>query len=152
MKYMRFVQRSHCSQAVWHYCNLPQRYGFLFYFLSGELVLQFPIMCRQGQLGGIVLLYPVAFHPNLLFYLSEPMFLLIRMDFIYCLWKVEALGESAKGDIRAFHNIRMQYQLLVLSIPLQYLWWQVGHAGTLDPMATGLLIVCVGKATKIVDR
>ncbi|ONM59502.1 hypothetical protein ZEAMMB73_Zm00001d022098 [Zea mays] len=26
---------------------------------------------------------------------------------------------------------------------------QVGHAGTLDPMATGLLIVCVGKATKI---
>jgi len=35
------------------------------------------------------------------------MFLLIRMDFIYCLWKVEALGESAKGDISAFHNIRM---------------------------------------------
>lgn len=29
---------------------------------------------------------------------------------------------------------------------------QVGHAGTLDPMATGLLIVCVGKATKIVER
>jgi len=29
---------------------------------------------------------------------------------------------------------------------------QVGHAGTLDPMATGLLIVCVGKATKVVDR
>ncbi|KAL6864806.1 hypothetical protein ACP4OV_015957 [Aristida adscensionis] len=28
---------------------------------------------------------------------------------------------------------------------------EVGHAGTLDPMATGLLIVCVGKATKIVD-
>ncbi|RWR74296.1 Pseudouridine synthase II [Cinnamomum micranthum f. kanehirae] len=29
---------------------------------------------------------------------------------------------------------------------------KVGHAGTLDPMATGLLIVCVGKATKIVER
>ncbi|OVA20818.1 Pseudouridine synthase II [Macleaya cordata] len=28
---------------------------------------------------------------------------------------------------------------------------KVGHAGTLDPMATGLLIVCVGKATKVVD-
>ncbi|KAA8548161.1 hypothetical protein F0562_004578 [Nyssa sinensis] len=28
---------------------------------------------------------------------------------------------------------------------------KVGHAGTLDPMATGLLIVCVGKATKLVD-
>ncbi|WOL12802.1 hypothetical protein Cni_G21570 [Canna indica] len=29
---------------------------------------------------------------------------------------------------------------------------KVGHAGTLDPMATGLLIVCVGKATKLVER
>ncbi|WRX20836.1 Pseudouridine synthase II [Theobroma cacao] len=29
---------------------------------------------------------------------------------------------------------------------------KVGHAGTLDPMATGLLIVCVGKATKFVER
>ncbi|KFK25685.1 hypothetical protein AALP_AA8G145900 [Arabis alpina] len=28
---------------------------------------------------------------------------------------------------------------------------KVGHAGTLDPMATGLLIVCIGKATKVVD-
>ncbi|XP_021728513.1 uncharacterized protein LOC110695609 [Chenopodium quinoa] len=29
---------------------------------------------------------------------------------------------------------------------------KVGHAGTLDPMATGLLIVCVGKATKLADK
>ena len=28
---------------------------------------------------------------------------------------------------------------------------KVGHAGTLDPLATGLLIVCVGKATKQVQ-
>ena len=28
---------------------------------------------------------------------------------------------------------------------------KVGHAGTLDPMATGLLIVCVGRATKIAE-
>lgn len=28
---------------------------------------------------------------------------------------------------------------------------KVGHAGTLDPMATGLLIVCTGKYTKLVD-
>jgi hypothetical protein len=28
---------------------------------------------------------------------------------------------------------------------------KVGHAGTLDPMATGLLIVCTGRATKWVD-
>jgi len=28
---------------------------------------------------------------------------------------------------------------------------KVGHAGTLDPMATGLLVVCTGKATKTID-
>lgn len=27
-----------------------------------------------------------------------------------------------------------------------------GHAGTLDPMATGVLILCLGKATKLVER
>ncbi len=29
---------------------------------------------------------------------------------------------------------------------------KVGHAGTLDPMATGVLIICVGKATKIAGQ
>lgn len=29
---------------------------------------------------------------------------------------------------------------------------QIGHAGTLDPMATGLLVVLVGKATKLSER
>lgn len=29
---------------------------------------------------------------------------------------------------------------------------KVGHAGTLDPLATGLLILCLGKATKSIDR
>ncbi len=28
---------------------------------------------------------------------------------------------------------------------------KVGHTGTLDPMATGVLIICIGKATKLVD-
>ncbi len=28
---------------------------------------------------------------------------------------------------------------------------KIGHAGTLDPLATGVLLVCVGKATKSVD-
>lgn len=28
---------------------------------------------------------------------------------------------------------------------------KVGHTGTLDPLATGVLIICVGKATKLVD-
>ncbi len=29
---------------------------------------------------------------------------------------------------------------------------KVGHAGTLDPLATGVLIVCTGKATKSIDQ
>jgi len=29
---------------------------------------------------------------------------------------------------------------------------KVGHAGTLDPLATGLLIICTGKKTKIIDQ
>ena len=28
---------------------------------------------------------------------------------------------------------------------------KVGHAGTLDPLATGVLILCTGKATKIIE-
>ena len=29
---------------------------------------------------------------------------------------------------------------------------KVGHAGTFDPLATGLLIVCIGKHTKLIDQ
>ncbi|MBR3412963.1 MAG: tRNA pseudouridine(55) synthase TruB [Bacteroidales bacterium] len=30
--------------------------------------------------------------------------------------------------------------------------FKIGHAGTLDPLATGLLLICVGKATKRIDE
>ena len=29
---------------------------------------------------------------------------------------------------------------------------KVGHAGTLDPLATGLLVICTGKKTKVIDE
>ena len=29
---------------------------------------------------------------------------------------------------------------------------KVGHAGTLDPLATGLLLVCTGKKTKLIQN
>lgn len=29
---------------------------------------------------------------------------------------------------------------------------KVGHAGTLDPLATGLLILCTGKSTKLIEE
>lgn len=41
---------------------------------------------------------------------------------------------------------------VVDSVRRLYRTRRVGHAGTLDPMATGLLIVLVGKATKCSDR
>ena len=28
---------------------------------------------------------------------------------------------------------------------------RVGHAGTLDPIATGVLVLCLGKATRVVE-
>lgn len=40
-------------------------------------------------------------------------------------------------------NLRKTYQLKKI---------KVGHAGTLDPKATGLLIVCCGKMTKRIDQ
>jgi len=46
--------------------------------------------------------------------------------------------------INRFRNfLRKQYNLKKL---------KVGHAGTLDPLADGLLIVCTGKFTKRIDE
>ena len=40
----------------------------------------------------------------------------------------------------------------LLKYRLGYKKIKVGHAGTLDPLATGLLIVCVGRATKMASQ
>ena len=45
------------------------------------------------------------------------------------------------------HAIRNHPSLVVQG---QKMKPRVGHAGTLDPLATGLLIVCTGKKTKII--
>lgn len=39
-----------------------------------------------------------------------------------------------------------------LVMKLGYKKIKVGHAGTLDPLATGVLLVCLGKATKMVEK
>ncbi len=41
-------------------------------------------------------------------------------------------------------RIKLKYELGIKKI-------KVGHAGTLDPLATGLMIVCTGKATKKIE-
>jgi tRNA pseudouridine55 synthase len=48
-------------------------------------------------------------------------------------------------DITSYDVIRKLKKLL----PRKY---KIGHAGTLDPFATGLLIVMLGKATKLMDE
>ncbi|GAA4341305.1 tRNA pseudouridine(55) synthase TruB [Mucilaginibacter gynuensis] len=70
--------------------------------------------------------------------------------------------------LKEYTNIQefAEGQLLLINKPLQWtsfdvvgklrnsfkpLKLKVGHAGTLDPLATGLLIICTGKMTKQID-
>ena len=63
------------------------------------------------------------------------------------------------------HNIFEEGQVLLINKPLKWTSFdavrkiryltktkKVGHAGTLDPLATGLLIVCTGKFTKKINE
>ncbi|RRT59108.1 hypothetical protein B296_00046095 [Ensete ventricosum] len=75
-----------------------------------------------------------------------------RVDLIYCLWKAAALSQSAKGNLNCFLTCMFLSMVALVNADSKILLSKVGHAGTLDPMATGLLIVCVGKATKLVER
>lgn len=70
------------------------------------------------------------------------------------MWEAATAGQSEKGDISIFYFISVFWNKVLLfacSSDVPPSIHQVGHCGTLDPMATGLLIVCVGKATKVVD-
>ncbi len=51
-------------------------------------------------------------------------------------WTSFQVVNKLRGTIKKLHNIKKI---------------KVGHAGTLDPLATGLLIVCVGKKTKEIE-
>ena len=54
------------------------------------------------------------------------------------------LGWTSFGVVKKIKNlIRTQYKIKKI---------KVGHAGTLDPLATGLLIVCTGKFTKRISE
>lgn len=41
---------------------------------------------------------------------------------------------------------------ILLQNKFRYKWLKVGHAGTLDPLATGLMILCTGNATKDITK
>jgi tRNA pseudouridine55 synthase len=51
-------------------------------------------------------------------------------------WTSFQVVNKLRGTIKRLHNIKKI---------------KVGHAGTLDPLATGLLIICVGKKTKEIE-
>ena len=54
------------------------------------------------------------------------------------------LGWTSFDVVKKIKNlIRTKYSLKKI---------KVGHAGTLDPLATGLLIVCTGKLTKVIAK
>lgn len=50
----------------------------------------------------------------------------------------------------SFDAVKRIRGMLVRRLKLKKL--KVGHAGTLDPLATGVMIVCTGKATKRIDE
>ena len=50
----------------------------------------------------------------------------------------------------SFDLVRKVRNELCKSLKIKKL--KVGHAGTLDPLATGLLILCTGKSTKKIDE
>ena len=65
----------------------------------------------------------------------------------------------------SYHNIFSQGQVILINKPLYWTSFdvvrkiryltktkKVGHAGTLDPLATGLLIICTGKLTKKINE
>ena len=73
--------------------------------------------------------------------------------------------QSAIDNEQSTTNIFEQGQVLLINKPLSWTSFdvvrkirnlikikKVGHAGTLDPLATGLLIVCTGKFTKRINE
>ncbi|MFO8128906.1 MAG: tRNA pseudouridine(55) synthase TruB [Bacteroidales bacterium] len=75
-----------------------------------------------------------VFHPESKFDFIKGEVLLIHKP---CSWTSFDVVNKIRRLIRRTHDIRKI---------------KVGHAGTLDPMASGLLIICTGKATKTIDR
>jgi len=69
-----------------------------------------------------------------------------RFDFLEgVLILVDKPVEWTSFDVVNKIRFKLRYALGVKKI-------KVGHAGTLDPLATGLLLVCTGKYTKLLDE
>src|SRR4051812_6432980 len=82
-----------------------------------------------------------------------------------CLIKEVFINEIEILNLQHAENIFEQGQVLLINKPLEWTSFdvvkkirnlvrikKVGHAGTLDPLATGLLIICTGKFTKKINE
>ncbi|AQS09360.1 tRNA pseudouridine synthase B [Clostridium saccharobutylicum] len=67
------------------------------------------------------------------------------------LMKKEIKTSNINGILNVFKNKGMSSFDVVRKIKFLANEKKVGHTGTLDPEATGVLPVCIGKATKIID-
>jgi tRNA pseudouridine55 synthase len=68
----------------------------------------------------------------------------------YDFQKGEILLFDKELDWTSFDLVRKIRNFLCRQTEVKKL--KVGHAGTLDPKATGLMIVCTGKETKNIDQ
>ena len=77
---------------------------------------------------------------------SVQVFLLLRMDFI----EGEIIAFDKPYRWTSFDVVGKARWLLCQKLGVKKL--KVGHSGTLDPLATGVVVVCTGKKTKLIDQ
>ncbi len=61
------------------------------------------------------------------------------------------VGDNMDGFLLVDKPKNMTSHDVVLSLKRRFKFKKIGHTGTLDPFASGLLIMCIGKATKLSD-
>jgi tRNA pseudouridine55 synthase len=75
---------------------------------------------------------------------------MIQGDNIFLINK--PLGWTSFDAVKKVRNILFKHKSPILSGEGKGAKLKVGHAGTLDPLATGLLIICSGKMTKKISE
>lgn len=74
------------------------------------------------------------------------------MLFLLTVIKYNIYGDYMNGFLLVNKPIGMTSHDVVSFLKRKFNIKKIGHTGTLDPFASGLLILCLGKATKLADR
>jgi len=67
-------------------------------------------------------------------------------------WIVESLGPACDGLLNLDKPVRLTSAKALYRVRSLLKQRKSGHAGTLDPAASGVLLICLGRATKFVER